>query len=96
MRLLLSMTKIRDETGLSARQQDLPLVFRSGRAGGYAKECCGNSKAGAFLWVVGTHDLMYRQGENYVFNKVRSTPGNTYLVVDATTVVRPRSLLPNY
>lgn len=36
-----------------------------------------------FLWVVGTHDLMYRQGENYVFNKVPKHPRNTYLVVDA-------------
>jgi PKD repeat protein len=29
-------------------RKDLPLVFRSGRAGGHAKECCGNTKAGAF------------------------------------------------
>jgi len=37
-----------------------------------------------FLWVIGTHDyLLYRYGENYVFNKVPKHPSNRYLVVNA-------------
>jgi len=36
-----------------------------------------------FLWVVGTHDRIYRYGEDYVFNKVPKHPRNMYLVVNA-------------
>jgi acetyl esterase/lipase len=36
-----------------------------------------------FLWVIGTHDHLYRHGENYVFNKVPKHPRNSYLVVNA-------------
>lgn len=36
-----------------------------------------------FLWVVGTHERIYRYGENYVFNKVPKHPRNMYLVVNA-------------
>jgi len=36
-----------------------------------------------FLWVVGTHDRIYRYGENYVFNKVPKHTRNRYLVVNA-------------
>lgn len=42
-----------------------------------------------FLWVVGTDDLMYRKGKDYVFNKVPKHPRNTYLVVNADHSTTP-------
>jgi dienelactone hydrolase len=42
-----------------------------------------------FLWVVGTHDLMYSKGKDYVFNKVPKHPQNTYLVVNADHSTTP-------
>ncbi len=42
-----------------------------------------------FLCVVGTHDRIYRYGENYVFNKVPKHPRNKYLVVNADHASTP-------
>ena len=51
--------------------------------GDMPKSAAAIPKPVPFLWVVGTHDRIYRYGEDYVFNKVPKHPRNTYLVVNA-------------
>lgn len=42
-----------------------------------------------FLWVIGTHDILYRDGKAYAFDKVPKLPSSKYLVVNATHVTAP-------
>lgn len=42
-----------------------------------------------FLWVIGTHDLLYREGKAYAFDKVPKLPQNQYLAINATHATAP-------
>jgi len=42
-----------------------------------------------FLWVIGTHDTLYREGRAYAFDKVPKLPTNKYVVVNATHATAP-------
>lgn len=42
-----------------------------------------------FLWVIGTHDMLYREGKAYAFDKVPKLALNKYLVVNATHASAP-------
>lgn len=57
--------------------------------GNMARTSAEFKRPAPFLWVIGTHDILYREGKPYAFDKVPKLALNKYLVVNATHASAP-------
>lgn len=63
--------------------------FEPDGLGNMARTAAEFKRPAPFLWVIGTQDVLYREGKAYAFDKVPKLPSNKYLVVNATHATAP-------
>jgi hypothetical protein len=72
------------------RADVLMSYFEPDGLGNMARTAAEFKRPAPFLWVIGTHDILYREGKGYAFDKVPKLPSNKYLVVNATHANAPK------
>lgn len=71
------------------RADVLMSYFEPDGLGNMARTAAEFKRPVPFLWVIGTQDILYREGKGYAFDKVPKLPNNKYLVVNATHATAP-------
>ena len=71
------------------RADVLVSYFEPDGLGNMARTATEFKRSTPFLWVIGTQDILYREGKGYAFDKVPKLPINKYLVVNATHATAP-------
>ena len=71
------------------RADVLMSYFEPDGLGNMARTAAEFKRPAPFLWVIGTQDILYREGKGYAFDKVPKLPNNKYLVVNATHATAP-------
>ena len=71
------------------RADVLMSYFEPDGLGNMARTAAEFKRPAPFLWVLGTHVILYREGKGYAFDKVPKLPSNKYLVVNATHATAP-------
>ncbi len=63
--------------------------FEPDGLGNMARTAAEFKRPAPFLWVIGTQDVLYREGKAYAFDRVPKHSNNEYLVVNATHATAP-------
>ena len=71
------------------RADVLMSYFEPDGLGNMARTAAEFKRPAPFLWVIGTHDILYREGKGYAFDKVPKLPSNKYLVINANHATAP-------